>query len=869
VEAERQEAEKQSPQAWHEVIALPVFWQRTLYPPWFSARLRLDLARLLRNRRIELIELTRGNFEPRSPFRLPFEVVAVGGLASRAVERLSDRSWVKAPLSREHGIHIGTMSWPEYASSRARGGMDIVVSDSRSARDLMRVESRRANPERHPRVHVVLNLPKDVRRDLHVALPPGVGMVVAPSADRPEQTAKFIEGLAASLVHNLPLHAAVATAAQEAKLTELRAPRIRADPATNWSLSMGDAYRHVRQRANDLYGSRMGTIEGRFRRSVGAHLQRIVPPARFDQESDAFVPLTEMTDALAKDEVDIYGILRSGAIDVLNAPRAVDIALDRLGGRAGAQVARDDPSTVSVTTSLRAGELYLVRVEIGRVLVGSLFKSRPPAIDAILPETQGDGHWIDVCVFGLDFECESSAVEKRWLPKRGPMQAATFRVRAPGASEAIRRLRVTISHLDNVLQSFIVTAIVRGDEVELRQRVITATLEHASTRRFGNLSSKQPRAAAFVVNDDPAGTHTLSLKSGASAASVNLDESRIQAVMRKFRENLREAAGDPFPRFPMSVPAASTPELVKRKEDFAGVVRALAAQGAELRQGVFTRTRKAQFPLLREIRETAGKTIQVVQVSETLLVPWTILYDFDVDPAQLAGLPVCNGFTGTNACAHGPKSDDVVCVRGFWGIRHVLEQLIAHREEEDLAEVVSGQSTNPLVIELWGAKTGKPTKVDVYTQLWPDQTRARLLLIQGHLSVRVQSGIRERIVDLEPKVLSHFLVTQQAMASEWKDPHSIVLLLACESAVVPEDALIGMATAFASAGAGAVVGTEERVFSDFCETIGKELVAGLSGPSGAGLGHALQGIRARLLQEYNPLAFTLTAFGSADLKVAP
>ena len=125
-----------------------------------------------------------------------------------------------------------------------------------------------------------------------------------------------------------------------------------------------------------------------------------------------------------------------------------------------------------------------------------------------------------------------------------------------------------------------------------------------------------------------------------------------------------------------------------------------------------------------------------------------------------------------------------------------------------------------------------------------------------------------RTIDLAPNALSDFELNQRVFRNgRWADPRSVILLLACNAMVVPPEVLVGMASAFVGARAGAVVGTEERVFTDFCERVGKRLVDGLTAAESKGLGTVVRTVREELLREYNPLAFTLTAFGSADLTV--
>jgi hypothetical protein len=85
--------------------------------------------------------------------------------------------------------------------------------------------------------------------------------------------------------------------------------------------------------------------------------------------------------------------------------------------------------------------------------------------------------------------------------------------------------------------------------------------------------------------------------------------------------------------------------------------------------------------------------VQVIRADPDQAVPWSLVYDWSL-PTALRGVaapPVCFGRTDDGRpCTHGPD-DKKVCVFGFWGIRHLVEELLADRGRDDIpGEVAVG-----------------------------------------------------------------------------------------------------------------------------------------------------------------------------------
>src|SRR5262249_26133066 len=100
---------------------------------------------------------------------------------------------------------------------------------------------------------------------------------------------------------------------------------------------------------------------------------------------------------------------------------------------------------------------------------------------------------------------------------------------------------------------------------------------------------------------------------------------------------------------------------------------------------------------LVELTNTRDGYVQAVHLSRNYAFPWTTLYDFALPPRVAGGETptVCKGFQRKKkddktifSCAEClndcwyPNKSQAVCVYGFWGIRHQVEQIISDKIEK-------------------------------------------------------------------------------------------------------------------------------------------------------------------------------------------
>jgi hypothetical protein len=261
-------------------------------------------------------------------------------------------------------------------------------------------------------------------------------------------------------------------------------------------------------------------------------------------------------------------------------------------------------------------------------------------------------------------------------------------------------------------------------------------------------------------------------------------------------------------------------------------------------------------------------------------------------------------------CPHRP-GEAVVCIEGFWSVRHAVEQLTEDRERsapgaapgssgdraEDRVTAIDVPPGNPLVClgvgnddlparslqkqleahfgapDLRVLKEGDDPLEEL---LWKAASRPGLLIVISHLQPGdTANNLPARIAAVvsnppfQPNVITGpGLLQQKLHFKEWTAPRSFVLLMACESAQVQLEQLTNLIDTFFGVGAGAVAGTETDVMSDLAADFARQIAIGLTGSTGTQtLGALVRAYTAAMFKSHNPLPFAFPVFGSADLTV--
>jgi hypothetical protein len=639
-------------------------------------------------------------------------------------------------------------------------------------------------------------------------------------------------------------------------------------------------------------------LTGNFQREQDSLVVMARARARFEeaQKAQSKVAAAAAKDAKLRDQL-------------AEEPRRVDAVIVR---------GEPDPDRgvfVDKGETLLPAQPYVLTVFIGQPIAASVVAGDVPAIDPLLPPPpDNEGHLLHVAVYPLDFELASPTIQRLILPTFGSSEPVFFSITAP-KKEGPARLRIAVyydadlAHGDqpacyhnHLLQSFLLEAEVT-DTQRYRDEATVVRLEFSRTEGFTQLAKHERRVASLAVNTNGADTHTLMLKEAGNAASLGVSEQTMQQQLEVVRESLlqastkKDANGKLTPRFP---------EGVEQLEAFETAIRDLAEKGRNLTRRLFSSGSDEAQDILSAIAGAIDEVVQVVRLQDDFYFPWTLLYDFPL-PERIAGQtdkPVCDGFTrkhpdGTpftcreclaNCLYPGKEKEKAYCVYGFWGTRLQVEQSL-HKlgaNEEATKELtpfgdhsilyVSGL-TSPTALNFpkdleqalgdarWIGRLGASAKL--VEKLWSDD-RPAVLVVLGHLQVKAANdqpvAARIRITDDDWLIAER--ITDKAMTDgRWKkNPRSVIILAACDSAASDLLSMNDFIKAFGGARAGAVVGTETTVFESLARTFARELSKALL--DRRKLGEAVLDFRRRLLLAHNPLGLMFTAFGHAGLQRA-
>jgi hypothetical protein len=239
--------------------------------------------------RLQPVLLHRGKWVRRSLFRLPFVIQTVGSESHPIGSAIWDPGWSFAgPVVREFGIRVES-------GDAYEPNCDIVVTNDRA---LIRAVS--ATPlERRPRLLVIwgssLELPPEV----------SAGVALCEIAGNQLDAARVIQELIFGLIHDFPLHEAVASVMRKTP-TKLR---LIADPRSNQSLRIQDALESVK-REGIQWETKVGAVFTAAAVKPDLPVEKVADTARlvrnvvadfknFERETTGLVPLANLESTIA------------------------------------------------------------------------------------------------------------------------------------------------------------------------------------------------------------------------------------------------------------------------------------------------------------------------------------------------------------------------------------------------------------------------------------------------------------------------------------------------------------------------------------------------------------------------------------------
>jgi hypothetical protein len=815
--------------------------------------------------------LSRAPWVRRAGITLPLRVVAAGPNADSWFEVLRKENWTQGEAFQSYGLHL-------HATDRDATPMlhavrpEVVVTTL--PHEVLVFAGKMVEANR-PRLIIwldetfVTSAPTAPPRDVS-----GVAILrVAYPAGGP---GNLVKDIFLNFSHDLPLH----ELAENLMYGAAPGIRLTADPFSVQSLRLHAALGQIRREAQ--------RSETRFQSLLAkSPLQGWIDQTRdikdFLGESHAFVPMASlrasMDAALSAAPAATPPIKNPGTQE-----RATHVAIERLD---------TDPYLEAITamTSLAADTSYQIRLHIGTPLSDSLVE-RPVAIDPELgpPDDRG-GYDLEVAIQGKEFAVESDRVAKLRLPLSGNSAPIYFEICTPAALGP-KELRLCIYHRNYLVQSLLLEALIETIEGQHSSKVTTVKVETTQAPNFSALDKLGERALSIGMNMGGGGkTHDFVLKSDGSSHEISLSGATFQKAHDEIRKQLEAAARDPSApalalNYPKIQPGSPAPANV------ADWVRAFAVWGHKLYDAFFDRIAQSGSTLRSDIvglQDKAAERIQVFRFNYEDAFLWTLLYDWDI-PANPAA-PVCLGWTfdaagKAVACAHQATSGEY-CVRGFWGVRHRIEELLPGTPVKNVTPPTSDKPvrlvadanlpesaslttnlTNDLGAATLAAGPVQPALLlDVLFKI--TTARPALLILLGHHErTLLPGGLGQSRIKIgpAPEWLSEADVRSRAQKqpAAWSQPRSVVVMMACASGTTGAETLTDFTTAWNACGASAIVGTECVIGSQLAAEFAR-VFATKTWKDKTNLGNAMAEIRADLLAEGNPLAFMFHAIGDIDL----
>ncbi len=392
---------------------------------------------------------------------------------------------------------------------------------------------------------------------------------------------------------------------------------------------------HVQTNALPLTGISKKTASKLF----GTTLLRVgeqMPHYRFeDHESEGMLPLAgKVVEArtVAKVLTVKPRALKVKAADQgTRPPRHVNIHF--CAATAGNRMER----LPQATTRLKAGETVHLEVDIAPKTAGSKVLGSTVFLEEQVRWSE-DGAWIEIGVTGIDFEVLGDPVQEVWLPRGTPMDRVTFAVRPRALTTVpgVARVRVAIYQQNNLIQSFLVAALLESGKQQKDPAASLAEVLNSSAeqvRRLGKVGylprleyatapSVNPgpgrRRDLTIIANDSAGEKVVTLK-GDDLFTVKIDPLLPEKVKR-----LREALDRASARNGMYRYTFQNRVNNGNPNELLDVLWDVAESGFD----IFNRLVPDEEDQKRVRATLAGSDgIHAAHIDASSVIPWSLVYD--------------------------------------------------------------------------------------------------------------------------------------------------------------------------------------------------------------------------------------------------
>jgi hypothetical protein len=548
-------------------------------------------------------------------------------------------------------------------------------------------------------------------------------------------------------------------------------------------------------------------------------------------------------------------------------------------------------------------------------------------------EQKSSGVRVEIAVSGIDFEVHGSPVQSVWLPRSGRTDRVFFAV-SPSLTTTIpgvARLRFSIFYQNNIVQSFRVAALTATSSdgrrllaaaLDVEGPRIPADVAWTSTIEYANTSlsdvKKLPARGLTIIANESAGEKVFTVK-GEELFHVAINND-VPNLITDLRNTLRT----------LSAESASPTRYRYRfgKVDNAGdpaqleaTLFTIANLGWQLYSAIVNDA--ADRDEVDRILRSREEIIHVADVKLGDIVPWSLLYDREIDPSRKtrrdaagvahaaerklchAGWPDVNGDLKVKECG-GPDCilskglpgvgiDTVVCPLRFWGYKHQIEVPVQQVTDRAAAEV-------PAVA---APKRDRPVKIAAAINrklpLAREHEDRFTLLLQRHATAAALEGaivddrdtLKDTLRDGQPDIIylychafarnqfadgtisgpnlgfgdetdeSALIAAPNLTGAAWKRA-PLVFLNGCSTVGFNPCAPSRFVVQFVRTRlAGALIGTEVTVWEILAAEMAETFLDAFL--DNATAGDALRRARRLLLLKNNPLGLVYTLYGKAEL----
>lgn len=727
-------------------------------------------------------------------------------------------------------------------------------------------------------------------------VPPGTSVVGLPFG-RTDRGGSMVTELVAGLVHNLPLHEAIVAAGRisgidprvRLRIRVVTTPRgldvLRLDPVLDRTRTnmrsiarlrgMEDMPSAVARHDVSLPAPHpdLSTVTNAVQR--GSRLER-----DFTGEGRGLVPVLEADEARAAAQPALDYVAAVGRH--ISRDRRVLARLEsEQERRATIWVSEDDGAFAGVEPDevLARDTGHELNVGVGIRWDHDLVPVTAPGLDPLLPPTDEATYPVTISVFSDAAVFDGPTSQRLDLTRVGPSGPLSFHFRTPPRGSRLR-IRVMLYFRRHLLQAFELNAQLGARRKPARRgRGLQVSLLFSRTERLSDIENHFPeRALSVATNDNGHGRHRLMFDTG---DGVPFDEVTLAQLQTSYRKQLNDVYG-------RQASSRLTEKLLRQ------FVTDMARRGRDIWDELYSAASDELQTVLRSIASSDEPvTIQHLRLKPTYAFPWPMVYDWEIaDSAEVrARTPICLGGTGDESCRCRSGSTDTICVRGFWGIRHVIEEFVRSEDIDAPTDTVThpdgaapvactlgvADNWSTALISRLEQRFGPNTVLrlqagdSLFERLRDEAQRPAVLVLIGHLSnqpvINVANAPDPPHISVETveRFLSPRALVREAAKGRWVDPRrSVVLLLACGSAADDLGKFShGFVLRLSSMGAAAVVACEEKIDTGLAADFAEWTISQLQT---VGPGESLRRWRARLLAQANPCGFLFACFGNAHVK---